>query len=131
MPAPNSVPEFTLAETCIGQAQISAANTARDGTGTIVDVVTAGLEGTEITLIRVVAQGATTVGVVRIFIYDGATYRLYKELLVTAITPSTSVEVFSIEFVPSKPLKLSSGKKLAASTHIAETFGVFAHGGNY
>lgn len=122
---------MVLPENSVGQGQISVANTARDGTGAIVDIVTAGTQGTLIELVRVVAQGTTTAGVVRLWIYDGATYRLYKEILVTAITPSTTVESFSAEFVPTKPLVVPSGKKLGASTHNAETFGVFAHGGNF
>src|SRR5262245_715315 len=131
MPAPNSAPRFMLPENCLGNGVISAANTARDGTGTIVDILTPGSNGAQVEAITVTAQGTTTVGVVRIFIHNGSAYRLYKELLVTAITPSTSVEVFRTELIPTKPLILPSGYKLAASTHNAETFNVFAQGGNY
>jgi len=131
MPAPNSAPRMLLPENSVGNAVVSAANTLRDGTGTIVDVFTPGAQGGEVELIRVVAQATTTAGVVRIFIHNGTAYRLYKELLVTAITPSATVEVFSIEFVPTKRLILPAGYKLGASTHNAETFNVLAQGGNY
>jgi hypothetical protein len=131
MPAPNSAPRFLLPTNCLGVAQLSAANVNRDGTGTIVDITTAGSQGTEITLIRVCASGTTTAGVVRLFIHNGIGYRLYKELMVTAVTPSTAVEAFSIEFTPTKPLILPTGYKIAASTHNAETFNAFAHGGDY
>lgn len=131
MPAPNSAPRMLLPENSAANAVVSAANTLRDGTGTIVDVFTPGAQGGEVELIRVQAQSTTTAGVVRLFIHNGSAYRLYKELLVAAITPSTTIEAFSIEFVPTKRLIIPAGYKLAASTHNAESFNVFAQGGNY
>lgn len=112
-------------------AQISTANTNRDGTGTIGTVKSAGSDGTRIDLIRVVATGTTTAGVVRLFIHDGSSAILWKEVLVTAVTPSTSVEVFVAEVAPTEPILLASGYSLRASTHNAEAFNVFAHGGDY
>lgn len=131
MPAPNSAPRMTLPTNCIGNGQVSAANAARDGSGTIVDILIASAMGTEVELVRVQAAGTTTVGVVRIWIHNGAAYRLYKELLVEARTPSSSVEAFSIEFVPTRRMALPVGYKLAASTHNAEAFNVFVQGGDY
>jgi hypothetical protein len=130
MAVANSVPRF-IADSVCAVGQVSAANTARDGSGTIVTIVSAGITGTLIELIRVVATGTTTAGVVRLFIHDGSNARLYAELLVTAITPSTSISVFESELIPSKPLSLPTGYSLRASTHNAETFNVFASGGNY
>lgn len=49
----------------------------------------------------------------------------------TAITPSTSVAVYESDYVPAQPIVIPSGKKLAASTHNAETFNVFGFGGDY
>jgi len=122
-----------LPENSVGSAAVAAANTFRDGTGTIEDVFTPGAQGGEVELIRVQAQGVTTAGVIRLFIHNGTDYRLYKELLVAAITPSETIEAFSIEFVPTKRLILPAGYKLCASTHVAEAeaFSVFAQGGNY
>lgn len=130
MPVANSVPRF-IATAVLGVVQISTANTARDGTGTIATVVTAASQGTLIELIRVVATGTTTAGVVRLFIHDGANARLYEEILVTAITPSTTIAVFEAEFTPTKPLVLPTGYSLRASTHNAEAFNVIASGGDY
>lgn len=131
MAAPNSVPKFVLPENSIGVGVVSAANAARDGTGTIVDILTGGTQGSLVELIRVIAQGTTTAGMIRLFIYNGAAYRLYDELAVTAIVPSGTVAAFEIELIPTKPLVIPSGYKLAASTQNAETFNVFATGGNY
>lgn len=131
MGVPNSAPRFLLGENSSGNGQVTAANTNRDGTGTIVDILTAGPNGTEIESVRIQATGTTTVGVVRLFIHNGAAYRLWKEVLVAAVTPSTSVDAFSAEVVPTTKLILPFGYKFGASTHNAETFNVFAHGGNF
>lgn len=104
-------------------AQISAANTNRDGTGTIVDVLTGGTNGTRVDDVSIVAAGTTTAGVVRLFINDGTTSQLWREILVTAITPSATVAVWS-SFLTNLALVLKSGWKLQASTHNAETFNV-------
>jgi hypothetical protein len=130
MAVANSVPRF-IASPIVGVAAISAANANRDGTGTVVTVVTAGVTGTIIDLIRAVATGTTTLGMVRLFIHDGANYRLYAEIPVSAITPSASLPVFEGEYVPRTPLILPSGYSLRASTHNAEGFSVFAIGGDY
>ena len=115
----------------VAAAEISAANTNRDGTGTVVVVKTAGSDGSRIDLLRVVAEGTTTAGVIRLFIHDGTSFFLVKEILVTAVTPSTSTEVFSSEWVPTEPILLPSGYSLRAATNNAETFNVFAFGGDY
>jgi hypothetical protein len=110
---------------------LSAANTNRDGTGTVVTVFTAGASGSRIDKVRVAAKGNTTAGVVRLFIYDGTNYALWDEFLVTAITPSTAVSVFETEEEFTYPILLPAGYSLRASTHNAETFSVFAIGGDF
>jgi len=104
-------------------AQISTANTGRDGSGTIADVLAGSENGTRVDDITVVATGNTTAGVVRLYIYDGTNTRLWREILVTAVTVSTSVAVWS-STLSNLALILRSGWKLRASTHNAETFNV-------
>jgi hypothetical protein len=104
-------------------AQVSTANTNRDGTGTIVTVLTAGSSGSRVDDIWVVATGTTTAGVVRLFINDGTNTRLWQELLVAAITPSTTVQVFNTALF-NQALILPSGYSLRASTNNAETFNI-------
>jgi len=104
-------------------AQISTANTNRNGTGTIVSVMTGATNGTRIDDIYIVATGATTAGVVRLFINDGTNSRLLSENLVTAITPSTSVAVFSVALL-NQAIILANGYSLRASTQIGETFNI-------
>lgn len=105
------------------QAQISTANTNRNGTGTIGTVITGATNGTRVDDISIVATGTTTAGVVRLFISDGTNVRLWQEILVSAITPSTTVQVWSYTLL-NAALILKSGWSLQASTNNAETFNV-------
>jgi hypothetical protein len=105
------------------QAQVSTANTNRNGTGTIATVFTAGSNGSRIDDIYITATGTTTAGVVRLFLNDGTNTYLFEEILVTAITPSTTVQVFqSVQLNLS--LILANGWSLRASTNNAETFNI-------
>lgn len=110
------------------QAALSAANTNRDGTGTLVTVMSAGASGSRIDKLRAVASGTTTAGVIRYFINDGTNKYLYKERLVTAITPSATVAVFEDEITINE--NIPTGWSLMAGTHNAEAFKVFASGGD-
>lgn len=112
----------------IGVGQISTANTNRDGTGTLVDVFTAGDTGATIQRIEMIAIGTTTAGVIRLYLFDGTNNRLFDEVLVTAITPSTTVEVWSAVLTPIPNIPLKAGWKLKAAPHNAETFNVTAFG---
>lgn len=105
-------------------AQISTANTNRNGTGTIATVITGAATGTRVDDITITATGTTTAGVVRLFINDGTTSYLWQEILVTAITPSTTQQVFSFTLLNQALLLASASWSLRASTNNAETFNV-------
>ncbi len=71
----------------------ATANTNRDGTGTITDVLNPGATTQSLAAaIKITATGTTTAGMVRIFGYDGTAYRLLHELSVAAATPSGTVK---------------------------------------
>lgn len=103
--------------------QVSVANTARDGTGTLATIFTAGASGSRIDDIYIQATGTTTAGVVRLFIHDGTNARLLQEILVSAVTPSTTVQAWSYSLL-NQSLVIPSGYSLRASTNNAETFNV-------
>ncbi len=125
----NTQPIFT-ATAQSAMAQISTANTNRDGTGTIGTVLTAGASGTRIFRIYIKATGTTTAGMVRLYIHDGANYRLWREYQVTAITPTASTKTWEAEEV-FYDFSIPTGYSLRASTHNAETFNVFAMAGDF
>lgn len=117
----------------VATVQIATANTNRDGTGTLGTVLTGANDGTRIEKITIKATGTTTAGMVRLFIDNLTNVRMYKEISVTAITPSGTVEAFSavLELFGDDALDLPSGYILKAGTHNAETFNIVAEGGNY
>jgi hypothetical protein len=128
-----TAPAFAATPRC-AIVQATAANTNRDGTGTIATLFTAGASGSRVERVRIQAAGTTTAGVVRLCIHDGTNARLLREVLVTAITPSTTVEAFSadVDFSgPDQVLVLPTGYSLRVSTHNAETFNCFAFGGDF
>lgn len=122
-------PKFTSVAVA-ARADVSAANTNRDGTGTIVDIVTAASAGTVIEKIVVQAQVTTTAGMVRLFVHNGTNYRLFREYAIAAATPSASVAATRVTETFDVPLVLPTGYKLAASTHNAEAMVVWALGGD-
>lgn len=128
-----TAPIFTGTPKC-SFAQVSTANTARDGTGTLATIYTAGSSGSRIEHIDISAAGTVTAGAVRLFISDGTNNRLWKEVMVIATTPSTSVQAWNATVITSnlyQVLILPNGYSLKASTHNAETFNVFAFGGDF
>ena len=134
MPA-NNYPIFVLTPK-IGMARISTANTNRDGTGTLGDVITGGTFGTRVVRIHIRATVTTTAGMVRLFISDGSNIRFWDEVSVTAITVSATVQAFEATIITpdsaSPLLVLPSGYVLKAGTHNgSEPFDVIAHGGDY
>lgn len=122
----------------IEYAQVSAANTNRDGaTGTYVSVFDAGSAGSRLDRITVKATGSTTAGSVRLFVSDGSTKILWKEVVVEAASPGADTPTFEDEILSSDDdhvlplLVFPSGYSLWASTHNAETFNVIAEGGDF
>lgn len=114
----------------VGIAALSAANTNRDGTGTIVDALTGVAAGTKVFEVRIVATATTTAGMVRLYLYNGTTYTLFDEIAVTAVTGSASVAEFSAVRTYANLILPSASYKLSASTHNAETFNVVVTGGD-
>jgi len=114
---------------------ISTANTNRDGTGTVATVFTAGANGSRIDQIVIMPVGTTTAGMVRLYLYDGSTYVLYREVPILANTPSGTVAGAQITLAsgnyPDLPIILPNGHSLRASTNNAETFHVTAMGGDF
>lgn len=112
----------------IGSAQVSAANTNRDGTGTIVTVITGVAAGTRIAEVVVEATVATTAGMVRLYLFDGTNTRLFDEIAIAAATPSASVRTTRVSTVYTNLILPSASWQLRASTHNAEAINVIALG---
>jgi hypothetical protein len=120
-------PQFaTTPRIAIGQ--LSAANTNRDGTGTLVNIITGVSTGTKIQEVVVQATGTTTAGMVRLYLFDGTNNRLFDEFVVSAITVGASTAGFRVAKTYDNLTLPSASWILKASTHNAETFNVTALG---
>lgn len=81
-------PVFTVGQT------ITTANTAKDGTGTVVLLYTAGANGSRVDAVKVRSTGTAVATVIRIFVNNGATNAtatnnsLYTEATIAATTLS-------------------------------------------
>ncbi len=114
--------------------QIATANTARDGTGTLGTVYTAGTSGSRIDSIIIQATNTTTAGMIRFFISidSGTTKRLIGEVPVLAITAAATTPVFQTVLTSQNSafmqngLVLQANAILYASTNNAEAFNVVA-----
>jgi hypothetical protein len=130
-----SNPSYAATPKC-GLGQVSIANTARDGTGTIATVFTAGANGSRIDAIDIKAVDTTTAGMIRLFIHDGTNAQLLTEIPVTALTPSDTLPSWEAQLNTNSmsqvlPIILPTNYSLRASTNNAETFNVIAFGGDF
>jgi hypothetical protein len=138
--AKNEVPVFTRSPV-IGWVQIAIANPNINGTGTILTVLNGGVDGNRLDQIEVKAEGVTRAGMIRLYIsFDtGTTWSLWREIAVTAITPSATVKAFRavIDLTVAQddlPLSLPDDQTwLGVSTEFGapDSFQVFARGGSF
>ena len=126
-----STPSFTSTPR-IGYGQVSTANTNRDGTGTVVTMLTGAAAGTKVFEIAAQATVTTTAGMVRIFLSldGGTTKRLIDELAIAAATVSASVKGTRITTSYSNLILPDASAVLYASTHNAEAINVVALAGD-
>lgn len=139
MPA-NTTPIFTLtpnAFTC----SIAAANTARDGSGTLVTAFTAGANGSRIESVTFTSAQASAAAnsamVGKVFLTDtsGANPRLIAEITLPAVTASNTAigQVQTITFT--NGLIINSGQilKVCQSVYagVQDQFHVLTKGGDY
>jgi hypothetical protein len=124
-----TTPKFT-STVRYGGVVVSAANTNRDGTGTIVDVMTGVAAGTKIFEVIVQATVTTTAGMIRLYYYDGTNTRLIDEITVSATTVSASVPAARTVRTYDNLVLAGATHKLQASTHNAEAHHVTAYGGD-
>ena len=139
MPA-NTTPIFTLTPNC-PVVEIAAANIARDGSGTLVTLFTAGVNGSRIESITFTSAQATaalnSAMVGRVFLTDtaGANPRLINEIVITAVTASNTVVGANNTILFSNGLIIPSGciLKVAQSVYagVQDKVHVVAKGGNY
>ena len=109
----------------IGIGAVSTANTNFDGTGTIVDLLTAGSSGTKINRIIIQATVDPADSMIPIFLYNGSTYYLYDIFDIgNPATSSATVAGYRDERSYSDLVLPTSSWKISASITVALTSGV-------
>jgi hypothetical protein len=133
--AANTSPIFALVpETKI--VTVTTATTDRTGATTtnLVELLTAGTDGTKITQIGAKVAGTNTACLVLIFITDtaGANPKLFDEIALEAIPASTTQASFR-DVTAYSDLQLKSGQKVLVGITVAQAAGVniFAIKGDY
>jgi len=113
----------------VGMAQVSVANSNRDGTtGTYVTVITGASTGTRIAEVTIEPTVTTTAGMVRLFLFDGTNTRLWDEITVSAVVPSATVKAARVVTLYNNLLLPNASWQLKASTENANAINVFAMG---
>lgn len=139
MPA-NTTPIFTLRGN-FTPARIAAANTASDGSGALVTLVTAGTDGTRVDGVRFrnsqVTAAASSNMVHRIFLSDtlGANPRLIGEVATAAATRSASAVGATSIFTFDQPIIMRSGQIMSVIQSVyagaQDQFDATAYAGDY
>ena len=122
-------------------ARIAAANTASDGSGALVTVVTAGADGSRVDGVRFrnsqASAALSSAMVFRVFLSDtlGANYRLVGEVAVTAATRSTTAIGATAIFTFDQPIIMQSGQIMAVCQSVyagvQDQNDAVAYAGNY
>lgn len=109
----------------IGVAAVSAANTNRDGTGTIVDVLTGVAAGTRVERVVLQTTGNPADSIVTMYIHNGTSYFLFDEFdLGDPTAASTTIPGWRIEKAYNDVVLPSSSFKVAFAITVALTTGV-------
>jgi hypothetical protein len=115
-------------------AQATAANTNRDGTGTIVDLVPAAADdGKLIEFLDFKAVSATAANaLINIFLHNGTSWFFWKALTIGIVTPASDTDSAG-NSVPAGdlPVALPTGWKLGFAPTTAITVNGVARGGTY
>ncbi len=121
--AANLTPLFALPNT-LGVGRTAAANATRDGSGTLVNLFTAGVNGARIDKVVVTSAQATAAAssamVGHLFISDaaGANFRMLQEQAIATATASTTVIGASSTFTFPGGLIMVAGQVLACSQSV-------------
>ncbi len=112
----------------LSSVNVATANANRDGTGTVATLITGAATGTRVAEIVVQARVTTTAGMVRVFLYDGTTYRFFDEISIAAATVSASVKGARVSTTYNNLILPSASWSIVVSTHNAESMDVSAFG---
>ncbi len=132
----NTIPVYSKTPQISWGTVLTTANTAKDGTGSVVTLFTAGSDGARVERIRIKALGTNVATVLRIFINNGLTNAtaannvLYGEITLAATTLSEVAALLTTNEFPNTldttaaPLFLPPGYTLTATIGTSIAAGV-------
>ena len=128
-------PESTNFTATTGLGLVDTANSNLNGTGTVVNILTAGTsaagwKGCRIESINIKALVNTTTGMIRLFLHDGTNTRIIKEVFIPSVTRSGTEPSFETRFNMGN-FQLQAGWSVRASTQNAQAFAVTIEGNNW
>ena len=118
-------------------ATVTTANTAKDGTGTVVLVYTAGANGSRLDAIKVRSTGTAVATVLRVFVNNGAVNTtatnnsLYTEATIAATTLSETSALVDNLLTMNLSLPAAYRIYVTIGTTVATALQVSAAGGDY
>jgi hypothetical protein len=134
----NTQPIFTLTpDVAWGTTAITTANTAKDGTGTVLTCFTAGANGSYVQRIRFRPSGTAVQTVARVFINNGSTNAtaanniLWDEITIAATTVSETTAQSTFEIPLNYALPAGYVLNVTIGTTIAAGLYVSVIGGDY
>jgi hypothetical protein len=134
----NTAPIFVGTPNTSWSGEVTTANTAVDGTGTVATVFTAGANGSYVRRIRAKAGGNCTASVARFFLNNGSASStasnnvLIGELALPATTASNTAAIGpDMEYPLNLVLPASYTILVCIGTTVATWWNFAAEGGNY
>lgn len=107
---------------------VSTANTNLDGTGTLSTLITGADYGTDIKSITVKAIGSSTIGMVRLFLYDGTNTKLFMEIPIPTSAQYAVVPAFTkVVNFRGFGFMLKANWSIKVSTEVAQSFAITAN----
>lgn len=129
-----TTPNFTSTPR-VGVGSVSATNTNRDGTGTIVDIITGASTGTKINEVVIKSTGRPADSIVTLYLNDGTTNWLFDEIdLGAPAASSATATAYRTTATYSNLVLPNASWKLRAAVTAAPTTGVMnviALGGDF
>lgn len=116
----------------IESVNVATANTNKDGTGTITALIQGAATGTRVLEIVAKASVTTAAATVGIFLSvdSGTTWRLFDEIVVSAVTSSSTATSYRLSKAYTNLLLKDSTQRIGVTTTISQSTNVMAFGGD-
>lgn len=112
----------------IGAVSIATADSSYTAPTNVGTVLTGVAAGTRINEVVIKSAATSSAAVVRLFLYDGTTYWLFDEVVIAAITGSSTAATQRTRLTYDNLVLPSASWSLRATTSVSQATHVTAHG---